>query len=328
MYKSVFTFDDISDMVKSKTARFKPFSISDHYSNVAPEKRVLTSKEISNAYERFGITQYASKDEFLAHVDSRISPSQANVYWSNYQHREALISSGQYEELRGNDYRKNYIEQYKKKNGYSKNILTKLENMPTEAWIKLSSMQKATHKKKGWYLLPNIQVYYDKDVDMSKRNEEINKALDKVLTKEDLDKLREKIISSEQRERSDRHKKQMERAIKKGILEVGLNIISKQPTLPTKELIYESKRASIDVLTQGKRVLNTKQLREEVKTYSSNSNYSDIRFLIMYLRDKQGSLYTSYKDSSKGKYIRFVSNNDKTRYENWKRVRDTSPHYV
>lgn len=292
--------------------------VSDQYRGTIPTARTLSDKEISQAYKDFQITRYASKEDFMSHMSSKLSPSQKEVYYQDYTHREALIASGQYNKLRAEDYKRNYLRAYSHMTGYDNDIYDKISSMPISSWIKLSSLQRSKKNKMPSRLLPNLNIYYDKDANAEKRNLEIQRALDRILTPEEQKVTDNLVIERHTAEDRARQAIIHQKQVNKSIYELGIKVAMSRETkyAPRK---YVNK-TSLLLLTIGKAVNFTSDERRHLQELAQKELYSDIRYEIMYKRDLQSRLYRSYKDSSRGQYIPFFSKAEQSSYENWKSV--------
>lgn len=75
---------------------------------------------VDNIYTTYNINHYKDKEEFIKDMKehSLLPEDKYDDLWKKYQHRDELIRSGQYEELRVQQYRDAYI-QGMKNNGFS-----------------------------------------------------------------------------------------------------------------------------------------------------------------------------------------------------------------
>lgn len=98
-----------------------------------------TYERADAVYEKFGMRKYKDIDEFTDYM-SKFNPnmpmSDIEKLWADYEHRDDLILSGQYEEYRLQLIKDNYLEAAKK-SGLSEKVIHNIENLPLDKWDKM-----------------------------------------------------------------------------------------------------------------------------------------------------------------------------------------------
>lgn len=128
-------------------------------------KAILESDYMSKSdavYEKFKIHRYYDRDSFIDHLAStmpNLSTSMADKMWKEYQHRDNLIISGQYEEWRYENYRKNYIKAMRS-SGLSREAIKNVEALPMEKWKDIIIIPKADKDNVNDTLLPRLGGFH------------------------------------------------------------------------------------------------------------------------------------------------------------------------
>lgn len=107
----------------------------DRYNQAMQQSNVYEKRQ--DVYDKFGIKMYNSRQEFgiakSAVFPKGISRDKLDEMWKDYQDRDKLIISGQYEEYRYQSYRSKYIEAMKR-SGLSNEVIKNVESLPMEKW--------------------------------------------------------------------------------------------------------------------------------------------------------------------------------------------------
>lgn len=116
-----------------------------------PTSPALTEKQVKEVYSRFGIRQYKNEEDFWSHR-KKYSELQNTLDYQFYKHRDELIRSGQYQEWRAGEYKRQYVKTMKQY-GIDSDIISTFENMPNSKFLDLYE------GAKGRGQLPTISVY-------------------------------------------------------------------------------------------------------------------------------------------------------------------------
>lgn len=100
--------------------------------------RVDINEYRDEIYERFNMKQYNNEAEFrlvkLAQLPKETTTDeQLRTLWRDYQYRDKLVISGQYEEYRYSQYRKNYIKALKE-GGFPRELINNIEKISLDKW--------------------------------------------------------------------------------------------------------------------------------------------------------------------------------------------------
>lgn len=123
---------------------------------------INNSAYVDSIYEKFDIHRYTNKHEFFMHkleTMPNIPTEKLNEMWSDYQHRDKLIISGQYEEWRYKAYRDNYIEAMKR-SAFPTNVIKNIEKLSLEEWKNLVILPKSNKENVGDTLLPKLGGFH------------------------------------------------------------------------------------------------------------------------------------------------------------------------
>ena len=116
---------------------------------------------VDSIYSMFNIKRFKNKDEFLdyqANSNPDLKTSEVNKRWEEYKHRDDLITSGQYEDLRYKQYRENYITALKKGN-FPMELITNVENLSIEKWKEIIILPSANKEKPNDRQFPVLGGY-------------------------------------------------------------------------------------------------------------------------------------------------------------------------
>lgn len=117
-----------------------------------------TYSRIDETYERYGIKQFADEDEYfeyMAGIFPNMKVSDMRKLWREYEYREKLMVTGQYEEYRLELLKENYIKAAKKA-GMSDEVISNLEKLPASKWRDLFYYPTVNKENKYDNLMPRI----------------------------------------------------------------------------------------------------------------------------------------------------------------------------
>ena len=130
------------------------------YSKALMEPDMMVKSEA--VYEKFKIHRYYDKDSFIDHLADtmpNINMSTANKMWEEYNHRDKLIISGQYEEWRYENYRKNYLKAMRN-SGLSREVIKNVEALPMEKWKDIIIVPTPTKDNVNDTLFPRLGGFH------------------------------------------------------------------------------------------------------------------------------------------------------------------------
>lgn len=142
---------------------------------------------LENTYKDLGITRYTSKEDMNLRAYKGMAVD-LDKRWEEYQHREDLIMTGQYQAGREELYKRNYIAQLKNL-GVDSNVISALEGLSIGEWEDLASLKASDKDNINHYEMPYIFDYYpnsdiESGIDYANEYEyEIRKAYRKVFGK-------------------------------------------------------------------------------------------------------------------------------------------------
>lgn len=151
---------------KSISDYYKKGHISDQIKEIAVDEDRYdaalddpsTYERIDRVYEKYGIKQYNDIDEFSEAMEEfapNMKRSEIKQLWKDYEHREKLIVSGQYEEYRLGLMKENYLAAARRSHLPDK-IIKNLENLEPSKWDALVYYPSQTKESTYDYLLPRI----------------------------------------------------------------------------------------------------------------------------------------------------------------------------
>lgn len=119
---------------------------------------------LDNIYKRYGIARYESKDAMRQDMLKYGKGFAKNVdmKWEEYLHREDLMISGQYDDLRASNFRNNYLKSLSLL-GVDHQIIVNLETLTEDEWSRLMEYPNKDNLKARKYYMPAIQDYYPTD---------------------------------------------------------------------------------------------------------------------------------------------------------------------
>lgn len=142
-----------------------------------------TYTRIDEVYKRYGIKYFADEDEYFEYMENifpNMSVSDMRKLWREYEYREKLIATGQYEEYRLQLIKDNYIKAARRAN-LSEEVINNLEKLPVDKWRDLFYLGNDKEKVND-YKLPRIGefVYIQMGVELggeSNTNNEIEEQI-------------------------------------------------------------------------------------------------------------------------------------------------------
>lgn len=129
---------------------------------------VLGELETQAYYAEHKIQRFESKEDFSKALralnKNRYSNKKLDKYWEQYTQRDYLIRSGQYDDIRSNLYKENYLKNLKRMVGadtarWDKYIAT-LENLTPQQWLALSRDVNSDIDSPNRNRLPQIHFMY------------------------------------------------------------------------------------------------------------------------------------------------------------------------
>lgn len=137
----------------------RKFSISDYGSKIEFETHHAQTARTAIVTEiRKMDMSFASKQEREQYIDREVQ-SRVQKEWEYVQHRELLIESGQYEEIRLKQYKEQYVSHLKLAN-MDYETIANVEKLSDKEWEQLISFPDATPNSPGIRALPAIQDVY------------------------------------------------------------------------------------------------------------------------------------------------------------------------
>lgn len=134
-------------------------------------KQLSTIKDIDTyldeQYKEFGITRFHTKNDMMKYIVNTGNINNVKLYnktieqrWKEYQHREDLMITGQYQNYMRNYYKNNYIGKLAEA-GIDDNIIRALQELNEQEWTTLASLRASDKDNPNNYALPMIDTYYD-----------------------------------------------------------------------------------------------------------------------------------------------------------------------
>ena len=134
-------------------------------------KQLSTIKDIDSyldeQYKEFGITRFHTKNDMMRYIVNTGNINNVKLYnktieqrWKEYQHREDLMITGQYQNYMKNYYKNNYIRNLANAE-IDDEIIRALQNLSEEQWASLASLRASDKDNPNNYALPMIDTYYD-----------------------------------------------------------------------------------------------------------------------------------------------------------------------
>ena len=134
-------------------------------------KKLSTIKDIDSyldeQYKEFGITRFHTKNDMMKYIVNTGNINNVKLYnktieqrWKEYQHREDLMITGQYQNYMKNYYKNNYIGKLAEA-GIDDVIIRALQKLNEQEWTTLASLRASDKDNPNNYALPMIDTYYD-----------------------------------------------------------------------------------------------------------------------------------------------------------------------
>lgn len=165
-------------------------TISEKLKSITPTGEDKGETYTNSIYNKYNISQFANKAEYELAVENQtranvvhehqaeikkmrkyrqnvdtfinnLVQDKINEAWRDYEHRDALIRSGQYDTFRITDYRDKYIENMKAW-GVDEKLINAIEKATTEQLERLFTMRDAEKDSPSKYRLPVLGFYYGK----------------------------------------------------------------------------------------------------------------------------------------------------------------------
>ena len=106
-------------------------------------------------YEKYGLKQYKDKQEYIDVHSKYISKEEIDKRWKDYNHRDILISSGQYDELRISQYQEAYAKKLRKA-GYPEDVAHNIEKLTPKQFNEIMLLPNADKTNLKSSVLPDI----------------------------------------------------------------------------------------------------------------------------------------------------------------------------
>lgn len=140
---------------KSKWARFKEYynnrNIKSDIYNMPLDQQAYDKYEsqesqeqyVSEIYKKYNIKRFSSKKDFTNSINKEestlwLTPTEINNRWKYYEKRDKLIRSHQYDMIRLDNYREQYIKMLEQLN-ISQSYIDTIRNMSYDKWSELIS---------------------------------------------------------------------------------------------------------------------------------------------------------------------------------------------
>lgn len=145
--------------------------ISESVRNITVDRKLyerrskfLDASEIKQLYEEYNLKYYTGKKQFYASKEGlNMTDQQIEALWIEYEHREKLIISGQYQEFRDELFRQNYIKGLRKLGATDKEIQY-FEKLSHQEILKLTNEGGANKENTSKNLLPELGLFNYNDI--------------------------------------------------------------------------------------------------------------------------------------------------------------------
>lgn len=116
-----------------------------------------SDEEIETVYEKFKIRQYKTREEFVDDLMENSVYEEKDIYdkWKEYQHRDRLIATGQYEDIRFDIYKTKYVKAMRSI-GFSEREIAQVERLSLEKFKNVAKAKQFNKEKMGDFILPNL----------------------------------------------------------------------------------------------------------------------------------------------------------------------------
>lgn len=136
--------------------------------------------EVQEIYRKYNMTYFSSKQAFMSQKEMYdLSDAQKEALWIEWKHRDDLVRTGQYEELRIQIYRENYIKGMERL-GLSQNEIEQVRNL-TDLEFERLMIPNADKSNASRSRLPELGLFTYNDMDSLTR---VRKGLEKVFKEE------------------------------------------------------------------------------------------------------------------------------------------------
>ena len=276
-------------------------------------KQLSTIKDIDSyldeQYKEFGITRFHTKNDMMKYIVNTGNINNVKLYnktieqrWKEYQHREDLMITGQYQNYMRNYYKNNYIGKLAEA-GIDDVIIRGLQKLNEQEWTTLASLRASDKDNPNNYALPMIDTYYDVegikgDKDYKSSIEEdiknaYTKALGKYITTDAIVDWEVKDLTDEQRYKEFAYKKD--------------NKLSK--------LLRKVPRRLRDNIKIYKDTINIKDNKSLYHNYTAEK---EARFATIELMEKHGSAKMRTTRKGTQYYPFYLNRNETAEYIAWK----------
>ena len=276
-------------------------------------KQLSTIKDIDTyldeQYKEFGITRFHSKNDMMRYIVNTGNINNVKLYsktieqrWKEYQHREDLMITGQYQNYMKNYYKNNYIANLANAQ-IDDEIIRALQNLSEEQWASLASLRASDKDNPNNYALPMIDTYYD--TEGIKGDKDLKTTIEKDI--------------------KNAYKKVFGKDIKTGEL-----FFANDFNLPDnelyKEIAYNNNDKLSKILRKVPRNLRDKIKFQEDKISIKNNNSSyynydtekEARFATIELMEKHGSAKMRTTRKGTQYYPFYLNRNETAEYIAWK----------
>ena len=279
-------------------------------------KQLSTIKDIDSyldeQYKEFGITRFHTKNDMMKYIVNTGNINNVKLYnktieqrWKEYQHREDLMITGQYQNYMKNYYKNNYIRNLADA-GIDDVIIRALQELNENEWATLASLRASDKDNPNNYELPMIDTYYD--TEGIKGDKDLKTTIEKDI-KNAYTKALGKFITTD--------------AIRYGF--DGLSTDEER----YKEIAYNNNDKLSKVLRKVPRKLRDK-IKFKEKTIIINDNKSnyynydsekEVRFATIELMEKHGSAKMRTTRKGTQYYPFYLNRNETAEYIAWKNNR-------
>ena len=275
-------------------------------------KQLSTIKDIDTyldeQYKEFGITRFNTKNDMMKYIVNTGNINNVKLYnktieqrWKEYQHREDLMITGQYQNYMKNYFKNNYIANLANA-GIDDDIIRALQKLNEKDWATLASLRASDKDNPNNYALPMIDTYYDTEGIKNDKNL-------KTTIEEDI---------------KNAYTKALGRYIE-GDAVIDFPVGEKSDEQKYKEFINNNDNKLSKLLRKVPRRLRNKfKFKKDaivIKDNTSNYNYSTIkeaRFATIELMEKHGSAKMRTTRKGTQYYPFYLNRNETAEYIAWK----------
>ena len=282
-------------------------------------KQLSTIKDIDTyldeQYKEFGITRFHTKNDMMKYIVNTGNINNVKLYnktieqrWKEYQHREDLMITGQYQNYMKNYYKNNYIRNLADA-GIDDVIIRALQNLSEEQWASLASLRASDKDNPNNYALPMIDTYYDiegikGDKDYKSSIEEdiknaYTKALGKYITTDAIVDWEVKDLTDEQRYKEFAYKK--DNKLSKLLRKVPRNLRDKIKFQEDKISIKNNKSTYYNYDTEKEARFATIELMEKHGSAKMRTTRKGTQYYPFYLNRNETAEYIAWKNNKRVK---------------------------